>query len=192
MYKILFLFLLPTFAHSQTVIQFCNVRPEPSIEITYLGKSGTDSIFGLRVAQALQNMVAQHTGDIGNLKATKADVSVTDGLKVTKADITYVNAAIAAIEIPPTAGIPQPINITTSTTISAPYNTDIWCKSTATITITLTAQPAGWHYRVHNLGTGTVAFKGVTGVTLVNSVSQGRGTRPLDISYQTTNTVEIH
>lgn len=201
-------FLLPTFAHSQTIIQFCNVKMQSPWQAQYLGKNAQgDSMFLLQLSQGFRDSTLKATADntvqgfdIGVLKSTKADNSTVSGLgndvqglKTTKADITYVNNAIGAIVIPPGTGIPVPITITASTTITAPYNTDIWCKPPAntTLTLTITPQQPGWHYKVHNTGQGIVSFKGA-GVTLINSVSLGKNLRPLDLSFQTATSAEIH
>lgn len=89
--------------------------------------------------------------------------------------------------------VPPAYNVSSSITIpQLPYNTDIFVKCNS-CTVTFTSAPqSGWHYRLHNIGSTKInfAFTGVNKVNTLTSLSYNQ--RPVDITYQTSNTIEIH
>ncbi len=117
-------------------------------------------------------------------------------IATTQVDVAKNTNDILALQQGGGFTIPLPYNVTGSITLPVlPYNTDIWVNLTSAIIITLPITQPGMHYKIHNRGTtnnSTITFKAISGATLVNSVSMGKSSRPLDISYQTANTIEIH
>lgn len=207
------------------------------LNVNFVQKSGTDSLFNFFISQtfldslknaygiAINANTAANTASTTALNATNiangaVQVNASQSLTITAHSnsintlqtnlaSTQVDVAINTSDITankkttdsivsnwPSGGgftVPPPYNVTVSQNIPLlPYGTDIFVKCNS-CTLTFNAvQQSGWKYTIHNIGTTTISFN-ANSLNKVNFLSKiGTGQRPIQVTYQTTNTIEIH